>query len=154
IYLDLMCCVLLSAGLIWAARHVRGTTEYADAFFPLVMLHLGHGEMFLWAGTVSYVLTTFCVVLFLLIQVVTRWRPGPLAALGSGICVTLLPLLYGGGVAYTPILAGSLLYMGCRLVQAQEPRQRVSGGICLVFALLGFLLVAAYVQGYKVLPLD
>ena len=111
LYLELMFCGVLSAGLIWAARQVRGRTDYADAFFPVLLLHFGHAETFLWAGTLAYVMTTFFVGCFLIIQVVTRWRPGPLAALASGTCLVLLPLCYGGGCAYYPFpgpLAGIL----------------------------------------------
>ncbi len=149
LYLELMICGVLSAGLIWAARQVRGRTEYADAFFPVLLLHFGHAETFLWSGTLAYVMTTFFVGCFLIIQVVTRWRPGPLAALASGTCLVLLPLCYGGGCAYTPFLALSLGYSGCRLLRSRERGGRLAGGLCLLFALLAVLLVAAYLNGYK-----
>ena len=149
LYLNLVLCGVLSAGLIWAARRVRGSTDYADAFFPVLLLHFGHAETFLWAGTLPYVMTTFFVGCFLIIQLVTRWRPGPLAVLGSGTCLVLLPLCYGGGCAYTPCLALSLAYSGYRLLQSPQRGGRTAGGLCLFFALLAFLVLAAYLYDHK-----
>src|SRR5262249_32595701 len=39
LYLQVLLCGLLAAGLIWAAKQVRGWTDYADAFFPVLLLH-------------------------------------------------------------------------------------------------------------------
>ena len=149
LYLELILCGVLSAGLIWAARQVRGWTDYADAFFPVLLLHFGHAETFLWAGTLAYVMTTFFVGCFLIIQVVTRWRPGPRAALAAGTCLVLLPLCYGGGCAYTPFLALSLGCSGFRLLRSPQRGGRTAGGLCLFFALLAVLLLAAYLYDYK-----
>jgi hypothetical protein len=154
LYLQLILCGVLAAGLIWAAMHVRGRTDYADAFFPVLLLHFGHAEIFLWAGTLAYVLTTFFAGWFLIIQVVTRWRPGPLAALASGTCLVFLPLCYGGGCAYTPFLALSLGYSGYQLLHSSPRGARTPGGLCLFFALLAFLLLAVYLHGYKPATFD
>jgi hypothetical protein len=154
IYLELVLCGALAAGLIWAALQVRGRTEYADAFFPVLLLHLGHAETFLWAGTLGYVMTTFLAGCVLIIQLVSRWRPGPVAAVAIGTCVFLLPMLYGGGVAFTPFLALSLGYSGLRLVRSSQRRQQVAGVICLVFALAAVLLVAVEMTDYKVVVYD
>jgi len=147
--LHLAICGVLAAGLIWAVGHVRGRLEYADAFFPLLLLHIGHYEIWLWSGTLPYVLTTFFAGCFLIIQVVTRWRPGPISALASGMCLLLLPLCYGGGAAFTPFLALSLGYSGYRLNQSRERSERTAGGLCLFFSLAAVLVFAAYMYGYK-----
>ena len=70
------------------------------------------------------------------------------------MCLALLPLCYGGGVAYTPFLALSLGYSGYRLIQSPERGKRLAGGLCLFFTLAAFLLLAAYLNGYKVGTLD
>ena len=148
LYLDLMFCGILSAGLIWAARHVRGKTEYADAFFPALLLHFGHAETFLWAGTLPYVMTTFFVGCFLIVQIVTRWRPGPLGALASGTCLVLLPLLLWWKMRLL-LSWPSLWVIDIGSCIARAAVGCTAGGSIIFLAILALMLLAAYLNDHK-----
>src|SRR5262249_45832317 len=104
--------------------------------------------------TFGYVTTTFLAGSFLIIQLVSRWRPRLVAAVALGTCVLLLPMLYGGGVAFTPFLALSLGYSGFRLVRSSQRRERAAGALCPFFALAALLLVAVQMKDYKVAVYD
>jgi hypothetical protein len=49
-YCNVLLLGALALVLILAARKLRGRTSYADAFFPLILLHWGHWENLLWPG--------------------------------------------------------------------------------------------------------
>src|SRR5947208_2221143 len=79
---------------------LRGRLVYADALFPLVLLNVGQGESFLWAGTLAYVLTTFLLGVVLVTLLLTGSRLSALSATGIGVCLILLILTMGGGLVY------------------------------------------------------
>jgi hypothetical protein len=90
---------LLSLGLLWAAKKSRGYFRYSDAFFPIVLLNLGHVEAFSWAQTFVYVTSTTLmgVILIIVVTLPDPLRPsGPLIA---GVCIVLLPLIFGGALS-------------------------------------------------------
>ena len=124
LYFDLTLCVILAAVLIWAAREVRGRTDYADAFLPVVLLNLGHGETFLWAQATVYVRTTFLAGSVLALLLARGTRPGRLSAFLAGMCVVALPLTFGGGVPLGFFLAFWLGYLGYRHWRSPESSAR------------------------------
>ena len=154
LYLNVSFFVLLAAGMIWAARRVRGVTVFADAFFPILLLNIGHGEVFMFAQTYFYVATTFLVGAFLIIQMACGPQLRPFPAIVAGFCLVLLPLTYSGGVAYAPFLGIWLAYAGYQLARSGDPVERWAGYICLFSALAGALVVAAYMRGYHRIPID
>jgi hypothetical protein len=136
----------LSAGMIWAALRLRGWTSFADAFFPLALLHFGHCENLLWSFQVVFMASTLLIfgMLFLILQSrqPLTWRP----ALVGGLCLIGLPLCGANGIPLVPPLALWLAYWALRHRRATGP-----GGvrtIALVGGLIGaaFLLVLYYCQ--------
>jgi hypothetical protein len=148
LYLNLALFVVLAAGMIWAARRVRGVTTFSDAFFPILLLTTGHAEVLMFAQTYVYIATTFLAGAILIIQMACgpRLKPGP--ALAAGLCLVFLPLTYSGGVAFAPFLGLWMAYTGYHLLKSSDPVDRRAGYICLLSTLAAFLIVAGYVTGY------
>src|SRR5205823_2555287 len=57
-FVNVVLLAALAAGLIAAARGLRGATWYSDAFFALALLHGGHHANLLWSFQVAFVLAT------------------------------------------------------------------------------------------------
>lgn len=138
----------LAAAMIRTAWRLRGWTSYADAFFPLAFLHLGHGENLLWSFQVTFVSSTLlaCGLLFLLLhsrQPLT-WR----TALIGGLCLIGLPLCGANGLPLVPPLAVWLAYWAI----PKRPASPASiGNLVLVLALAGVALglVGIYFIGLR-----
>ena len=93
----------LAAACILVARHVRGgRTTYADAVFPLAMLHIGHWFNLVWGWQIQFVLSVAAIFTILLVIVAAPLplRLGP--ALALGVAVVLLPLTGGSGLPFVP----------------------------------------------------
>jgi hypothetical protein len=133
----------LAAGMILAARKVRGRIAWTDAFFPLVLLHWGHEDNLLWFWQVGFVGTTV-IAGFLLILIVRSGadlkRP---AVVGAGLLLLLLPLCGANGLVFGPPLVVWLL------VCAWEARNgNRSWALMGLFAVLVAALCGLYFVGY------
>lgn len=106
----------LCLAMILTARLLRGgQTRLADAFFPLVLLHLGHWENMVWGWQIQFVISTILVGMWLLIIVQERWPLSPKAAVTAGLILILLPLSGANGIIFSLFVAfwlaaGTLLY--------------------------------------------
>jgi hypothetical protein len=96
--LDIGLFSLLAAALIWAVRRVRGYATYADAFFPMVLLHLGHAESFYWAAPNTYVMCTFLAGMVLVVLYVGGGAFTGRTASLAGVWLVLIALCKGLGV--------------------------------------------------------
>src|SRR5262249_6250595 len=91
-YLTIVLLSAMSLSLIRAASNLRGQTDYADAFFPIVLLNWGHFENFQIGFQISF---TFSVVLtcgWLLFALRFVARPTWVNSFALCGCVLLLPL--------------------------------------------------------------
>ena len=96
----------LCLAMILTARRLRGgRTRPADAFFPLVLLHIGHMENLDLGVEIQFIISTVLICAWLLIIVRERWPlpPGPAAA--AGLVLVLLPLSGANGVVFAPFVA-------------------------------------------------
>jgi hypothetical protein len=137
----------MAAALIWGARRLRGRTSYVDAFFPLILLHLGHGDNLLISWEVVFMVPVMITVavLLLLVRVGPRWSFPTLLLAGIGIA--LHPLCGGPGVPYAPVLA---LWLGYAAVLHWGQQGRHAGLQSLVLLALAAttgLLTVLYFQG-------
>lgn len=134
--------------LALAARAVRGRMSYADAFFPLAILHWRHSEQFIHFFQIYYVcaVALFCAVLATL--VVAPRRPGTLATLFGGTALLLLPLHGAMGVAYAPALALGIAGVGLARLRSGEPGSRWKGGVLLGAAAGACAITVVYFVGY------
>ena len=92
---------LLSAmahrGLRLAAK-LRGEARWADAFFPLSLLHVGHCENLLMGYQLCFVLAS--ALAFGVLELAVRWTPenGPQTALLAALAALALTLCGGFGI--------------------------------------------------------
>jgi hypothetical protein len=139
----------LAFGLIHAAKQVRGASSYADAFFPLLLLHWAHTEAFIWSWVIIYVIPTLLTGLLFLIIVQHPERLTLGATLAAGLCLLLLPLNGASGCAVVPALALWLGYAGIRHRSSSDPHDRQRGLLMLGFALTAAALLGAYYLDYR-----
>ncbi len=140
----------LAVGMIRAARRLRGGTTYADAFFPLALLHVGHADSFLASFQVAFTVAALltCCLLWLIL-----WSRHPLTvwtALAGGVGLLLLPLCGAHGLPFVPPLAGWLVLWAWR-------DRRLPGGfrrllLVLVLTLASLFLVVFYFHGLQKVP--
>jgi hypothetical protein len=105
----------LALALIMTARRLRGQTRLADAFFPIVLLHLGNATFFLFGFLIQFAIYTALLIIWLLIIVREPWPLSPTNAVISGFILVSLSLTGAGGVLFTPFVAlwlaaGAFLY--------------------------------------------
>ena len=66
----------VAAAMILVARRLRGgRTSLADAFFPLLLLHLGNWDNLVWGWQIQFVLPTVLACALLLVIVARRGPP-------------------------------------------------------------------------------
>ncbi len=138
----------IAAFLIVAARRMRGHTHWADAFFPLALLHWGHWEVFLMAFLFQFIVSTGLAVVILAV-IVRQQLPSSGQSLLAAICLVCLPFTGANGLIFVPPLALWLAVIAVRrwrrAADARERRQ-----VAWLFALIGLavLLCLANVAAY------
>jgi hypothetical protein len=160
----------LAAALAVAARTVRGSTRYADAFFPVALLHWGHCENVLWSWQVGFLVSVVLAGAMLVLIVTGRSPPHPQALSAKGgatgaefelgpkgvairgllaaTCVLLLPLCGANGLAFVPGLALWLIYSTIHCLRTCRFQRRSSGLLVVTMALGALLLSGFYFVGY------
>ena len=147
-YFNGLALAALAAALIVAARRLRGWTSYADAFFPLALLHAGHWENLLWGFQIEFVAHT--LLAFGLLLLILRSR-SPLtwgAGLAGSLCLLALPLCGAHGLPFVPLLAVWLLVWAWR---SRRTPGRAAWRLAVVAALAAaaLALVPVYFIGYE-----
>jgi len=141
-----------AAGLIHLARSIRGgVTRYADAFFPVGLLHVGHWENLFWSWEVTQVVPVVLLIA-VIYQVVRTPELSTRGAAGSAaVSVIALPLCGGIGVLFAPFWAAWVGYCGVRLSRRPDPGPRRAGvaATLLVSAATALVLVGVYFVGYE-----
>ena len=139
---------LFALAMILAARRVRGRFSYTDAFFPLVMLHIGQGVNFLWSYQINEMLPAFLECAILLI-VVTHARLDVRWAILLGILLVLLSLSGPGGLPFALAAALALLIWGVMQWRRDGESKLRDAVIALLFAGLATFLIGFYFYGFK-----
>ena len=78
------------------ARQLRGKASYFDAFFPLVLLNLGHHESLIFFVQLYFVLPAVLFLTAVMIIARDSWANSSRIAICMGLCIVLLPLNGGG----------------------------------------------------------
>ena len=133
--------------MIFTARSARGgVTRMADAFFPLLLLHLGHWENIGWSWQITFVIATVLVCIWLSIVVRGQWPlRGPIAIL-AGLLAISLTLCGAAGLLFASfvvlwLIAGISIFHSETSVRWISPY--LSG--CVVASIV---LVSLYFLGY------
>ncbi|MDR3387156.1 MAG: hypothetical protein P4L92_08905 [Rudaea sp.] len=101
--------IALAYAYLHVARLLRGRAAFADAFFPLALLHWGHSESLIFFAQLWFVLPIALFSAALLSIVTGRWQSGR-GAVTLGMCVLLLPLNGAMGILLAPPLIAWMAY--------------------------------------------
>jgi hypothetical protein len=110
----------LAAALIGLSARLKGGIRPSDAFFPLLLLHVGQANNLLWSFEFSQVLPTALGTAFLIAIVARPSWPGPWMIVLAGVGMGLLPLCGGTGLMFVPGLA--LWLLGVAVAEARSGR--------------------------------
>src|SRR5260370_20693443 len=137
----------LCLAMILSVRRRRGgQTRLADAFFPRVLLHLGHWENMVWGWQIQFVISTVLVCVWLLIIVHERWPLPPKIAVTAGLTVVLLPLSGANGLLFTPFVA--LWLAAGTLLHRRDMTARWIAPFQIVCVIVSIALVVVYFVVY------
>ena len=151
-HLEVVILAALSAAMILAVGRIRGRTEYADAFFPLLFLHWGNTENLLMGFQISLMLPAAFGCLVWMSAAVSGAVPSRAAIAVAGLSLLMLPLCGGHGLTQVPALTAWLGLSGLALVLSRDPVARRRGWAMGVFALLSCALVGVYFVGFQFPP--
>jgi hypothetical protein len=135
--------------MILVSKKVRGWTSYTDAFFPLILLHLGQFENLLWSWQLT-LLSSAIVASVLLLVIVHRGNHLSFrAALLASVCLNLLPLCGANGLLLVPFLATWLGYEGARSWLSPVPQSRRTTLVLIGSSLSTLVVMGLYFVGYE-----
>jgi hypothetical protein len=151
-YINVLLLSSLSVGVVVFLRKFRsGYTKYTDAFFPVLLLHIGNWENMVWGWQLSFVLPTVLLLIFFLILINNPLLATVGTALSTGLILILLPLSGGNGLLFVPFLAFWQFYCAWynwRNSSMKQSRNFISGFL-LISSLISVLLCAVYFIGYE-----
>jgi hypothetical protein len=137
--------VLLMAGLaaafVVAARRIRGRTSVVDAFFPILLLHLGNWENLLWSWQMQFVIVTVVIGLLLVLVTTTPLPVPPRVAWIAGGLLVLLPLGGGTALPMVPAVAAAMGSLVLLSPTTRATRRVVLGAVVLSTALVGVYFI-------------
>lgn len=140
---------MLSALSLWLTRlaaRFRGRPHWADVFFPVSLLHVGHWENFLMGYQICFVLFTVLATAIGVIALRTTSENAFRSGILTGLLSFLLALCGSSGlVAVLPVM-GWLGYLTLLLRRQGAPRQAAALG-SLVALLAAYF--ALYFVGYE-----
>jgi hypothetical protein len=135
----------LALGLMRLADRLRGRPHWADLFFPISLLHIGHWENFVMGYQLCFAL--FCVLATGLVVTAIRTTRENTFRMGvtAGVLLMLLALTGGSGLAVIVPVSAWLVYLAVCVWRAGT---RGRGLILLLFAVLPLLYLGAYFVDY------
>jgi hypothetical protein len=141
----------VAAAMILVARRLRGgRSSLADAFFPLLLLHLGNWDNLVWGWQIQFVLPTVLACALLLVIVARRGPPVGWGAAAGAVAVIGLPLSGANGLIFAPTLAAWLAY--AVWTRRREPGAGAGDWLAAGAACLAVVLCALYFVGYEASP--
>jgi hypothetical protein len=148
-FFDAVALIALAALLIRTSGQVRGKLGYADAFFPILLLHWGNYDYLLWNWQLSQMIPVGIVLVILSVVVTRGLRPSSGALMLSSVGIVLLPLSGVNGVAYTPGLAAWLLLAGVQSWRSGTKEARLNAIVAWCCGGLSLFLVPVYFSGLQ-----
>lgn len=145
-YAQLALRALLALGLVVLARRLRGSTSVLDAFFPLLLVHIGDPESLLVGMAIATPIAPLVVGAFLACTLRSRAPPSLGSALLLALVLVAAPLNGGFGLALWPPLCAWAAFAG---VHALRAARRASALALLGGALASLAVVALYFTGFE-----
>jgi hypothetical protein len=147
---NVLCAGFMSGMFIGLFKYIRGKTIYADAFFPLLLLHLGHWANLFWSWQITFVLPTVFTCILFAIVLSHKGLLNIRLAIIAGLCLIGLPLCGANGLLcdlmVLPLFACES-FLHFRPGGTQNNRK---AGTILIFAIIVTLLImVAYFIGYE-----
>ena len=140
----------LALYLMRLADQLRGRPHWADAFFPVSLLHVGHWENFIMGYQICFVLfavlATGLVVVALRITRANAFRSGVTA----GALLMLLALTGGSGLVVVPPVAAWLVVVA---VSVWQSGAKGRAALLFLLAALPLAYLGVYAGGYERPPL-
>jgi hypothetical protein len=144
---------LVAAAMIVAARSLRGgLTSPADAFFPLLLLHLGNWDNLVWGWQIQFVLPTVLACVLLLIVIADPRRQSRGVSIVGALALICLPLSGANGLVLTPALAAWFAYAGWARWRGSGSDKLSGSWLPGGAALVATLLCVIYFIGYESSP--
>jgi hypothetical protein len=133
----------LALGLMRLAAAVRGGSAWPDVYFPLILLHPGHAENWLWGDQLCLALGTAFVGGIIVAAV--RWREATALRGGllAGVCLIGAMGCGAPGLPYLPPVAVWLVVAAFR-----SPSRRARVGLLTVTA-IAIAFAGVYFVGYE-----
>ena len=149
---NVLALALAAAGMILAARSLRGgVNSPADAFFPLLLLHLGNWDNLVWGWQIQFVLPTVLACALLLIVVMDPRQQSRGVNLAGALALMCLPLSGANGLVLAPALAGWFAYTAWARSR-QDGSDRLSRWLPAGAAFVTAVLCVVYFVGYESSP--
>src|SRR5262249_15498321 len=145
-YFDVVALGVLAGAMMAVSRRVRGSYSYADAFFPLVLVNLGHWNTLLHSMQVMFVSSSTLAGVVLTCILWTTASSSLVPALVAGVSLLCLPLCGANGVAYVPAFALWLAWLGIRRFRSGAWPGKAALAACLT-AVTALGLVGLYFMG-------
>jgi hypothetical protein len=145
---------LTLAALSWSMMHVArklrgGVAAYADAFFPIALLHLGHWPNLIWSWQIQFVASIGLACALLVLAVGYRPAASLKYASVAGICLVGLPLTGASGLAFALPLAAAFGYDAVRRWKMRsQDANRFAPVVLVVASVASVGLIALYFVGY------
>ncbi len=134
---------LLAAVFLLLIRWVRGFSSYADALFPLLLMHWGHHSNFLWSWQVSFTVAVgFLGLISAAILAFQKLRTKILIIVSVGLGLALLIGFGAHGLAFVPALL--LWLFGLTVFRKNHDRWAACLAILPALCMLGL-----YFWGYE-----
>jgi hypothetical protein len=146
---------ILAFFMITLARKLRGgRTRFADAFFPVALLHVGNWENLVWSWQLGFVFPTVLTCAMLLLILNNTYFSKPANAIFAGSCVMLLPLSGANGLLYSPFLALWLFYCGILNFRNKLNVNRyfLISSILIISSLISIAFIFLYFIGFEFPP--
>jgi hypothetical protein len=148
-FLSVATLIALAAALVVLSARQSGGLRPSDAFFPILLLHVGQASNFLWSIQFIHVLPTALGTAFLIAIAARSSWPGLWTVVAAGFVLALLPLCGGTGLMYVPGLALWLLgaaIAGVPSARSEGPGRAILAPVALVPG-LGF--ASFYFRGFR-----
>ena len=145
---DTLLMAALACAMILVTRRLRSRTSYADAFFPIAFLNLGHWDNLIWSWQIQFVLSVLFASV-LLLTIVTRGAElalGPAAIAGG--CFVALPLCGANGLVLVPALAAWLGHAAFRSWRGGQSERRTAL-VLSASVVIALVLTGLYFVGYE-----
>lgn len=144
---------LVAAAMIFAARSLRGGhTSPTDAFFPLLLLHLGNWDNLVWGWQIQFVLPTVLACVLLLIVITDPGQQTRGVSIAGALALICLPLSGANGLILTPALAGWFAYTAWIRRRGDLSDRFTGSWIPGGAALVATVLCVVYFVGYESSP--